>query len=165
MQPEIDKIFANFDLEGAQRVKEIENTTKHDVKAIEYFLKEKFDEVKGLSKHKEFLHFSCTSEDINNLSYALMLHHSLTEVLVPSLEKLQKTLSDLAAQNASVPMMSRTHGQSATPTTVGKEFGNYAYRLGKQIKRIKALTPTGKFNGAVGNLNAHILAYPELDWI
>eukprot|EP00347_Sterkiella_histriomuscorum_P018053 403346969 len=165
-QPYLDRIFSEFSLEDAERVKQIEATTNHDVKAIEYFLKEKFDQnPDGLAKYKEFLHFSCTSEDINNLAYALMVHHSMKEVMVSSLTDLFNKLDSLANLYANVPMMSRTHGQSATPTTVGKEIANYAYRVKKQLDHLQKITPTGKFNGAVGNLNAHKVAYPEKDWI
>ena len=125
----LDDIFKNFSIEDGERVKEIESTTNHDVKAIEYFLKEKFDQKKELAELKEYLHFSCTSEDINNLSYALMLHHSMTDVMLPTLKSLQGRLESLAVEYADIPMMCRTHGQSATPTTVGKEFANFAYRI------------------------------------
>ena len=161
----LDKIFTDFSLEDAERVKTIEATTNHDVKAVEYFLKEKFDLQAELSKYKEFIHFSCTSEDINNLAYALMIHHSCREVVHKSLKELCAKLEALAVQYAAVPMMARTHGQSATPTTVGKEIANFAYRLKLQIKEIERIVPKGKFNGAVGNLNAHKVAYPEKDWI
>lgn len=165
-QPYLNKIFTEFSLQDAERVKTIEATTNHDVKAIEYFLKEKFDENKeGLGKYKELLHFSCTSEDINNLAYALMVHHSFREVLLPGLKDLFNKLDKLAQDFASVPMMSRTHGQSATPTTVGKEIANFTYRINQQIKMLETIVPTGKFNGAVGNLNAHKVAYPDQDWI
>ena len=116
-------------MKDAERIKEIESTTNHDVKAVEYFLKEKFDQNSELSQFKEFLHFSCTSEDINNLSYALMIHHSLRDVIILELDALYKTLEKLANDLSSVSMMARTHGQSATPTTMGKEIANFAYRL------------------------------------
>jgi adenylosuccinate lyase len=126
----LDKIFKEFSLEDAERVKTIESTTNHDVKAIEYFLKEKFDlNQHGLSKYKEFLHFSCTSEDINNLAYALMIHQSSKEVMLSSLKDLFSKLDTLASTYSEVPMMCRTHGQSATPSTMGKEIANFAYRL------------------------------------
>ena len=124
----MDSIFAEFKLEDAQRVKEIEKTTNHDVKAVEYFLKEKFDTNATLAPLKEYLHFSCTSEDINNLAYAVMLSHSFEHVILPQLKELQSTLTQLADKHAHVPMMSRTHGQTATPTTLGKELANYAHR-------------------------------------
>lgn len=127
----LDKIFNDFSVSNAERVKEIEKTTNHDVKAIEYFLKEEFDKIgeEDLGKYKEYLHFSCTSEDINNLAYALMLHHSFREVLLPKLHKIQNNLEILATELADESMMCRTHGQSATPSTMGKELGNFAYRL------------------------------------
>jgi len=164
-QPFLNKVFEEFSLEDAERVKEIERETNHDVKAIEYFLKEKFDTNRELAPLKEFLHFTCTSEDINNLSYALMLNDSFKTVILPSLRELFDLLNKLAIDNANIPMMARTHGQSATPTTVGKEFANFAFRIGNQIKRLEQITPTGKFNGAVGNLNAHKVAYEEIDWL
>ena len=116
-------------MQDAERVKEIERTTNHDVKAIEYFLKEKFDQNKDLAELKEYLHFSCTSEDINNLAYALMLHHSLQDVILPAMKNLQASLQKRAEEYADIPMMCRTHGQSATPSTMGKEIANFAYRL------------------------------------
>ena len=126
----MDKIFEDFSVTDGTRIKEIESVTNHDVKAVEYFLKEKFDENKaGLSDFKEYLHFSCTSEDINNLSYALMLHHSFKDVILPAYRGLEEQLTLRAVELADVPMMCRTHGQSATPSTVGKEFANFAYRL------------------------------------
>ena len=133
----LNKIFDDFSEKDGLRVKEIEKTTNHDVKAIEYFLKEKFDQgPEGLSKIKEYLHFSCTSEDINNLSYALMMSNALKEVLIPKLLDLQNHLYSLAKEYADVPMMCRTHGQSATPSTIGKEMANFAYRLSRQVKKL-----------------------------
>ena len=153
-------------MEDAERVKAIESTTNHDVKAIEYFLKEKFDKnTEGLAKYKELIHFSCTSEDINNLAYALMIHHSFRQIILISLNNLYTNLVGLSQKFASVPMMARTHGQSATPTTMGKEIANFAYRLKQQINTLEKIVPKGKFNGAVGNLNAHKVAYPDKDWI
>ena len=125
----MDKMFENFSLADAERVKEIERTTNHDVKAIEYFLKEQFDKNDDLSGLKEYLHFSCTSEDINNLAYALMLHHSFQDVILPSLKQLQETLQKRAEEMSEIPMLCRTHGQSATPSTMGKEIANFSYRL------------------------------------
>ena len=149
-------IFDNFSLEDAERVKEIERTTNHDVKAIEYFLKEKFDTNPDLAPLKEYLHFSCTSEDINNLAYALMLNNSMLDVLLPQLKKLQESLALRASTELSeIPMLCRTHGQSATPSTMGKEVANYAYRLKLQIDNLERIKVRGKFNGATGNLNAH----------
>ena len=159
-------MFEEFEEKDGERVKEIEKTTNHDVKAIEYYLKEKFDENgQELGNLKEYLHFSCTSEDINNLSYALMMHHSMKDVMMPKLKDLQQRLEQLATEYADIPIMCRTHGQSATPSTVGKEFANYAYRLKRQIDRIDKIEILGKFNGATGNLNAHKVAYPDLDWL
>ena len=162
---DLAKIASGFSLEDGERVKEIERTTNHDVKAIEYFLKEKFDEHSELSQLKEYLHFSCTSEDINNLSYALMMHNSLQDVMLPTMRGLLERLETVAGEYAEIPMMCRTHGQSATPSTVGKEFANFAYRLRRQIERIEKISILGKFNGATGNLNAHKTAYPDLDWL
>lgn len=153
-------------MEDAERIKTIEATTNHDVKAIEYFLKEKFDQHPGdLSKYKELIHFSCTSEDINNLAYALMIKRSTSQVMHPALDDLYSNLEELSIRHAGVPMMCRTHGQSATPSTMGKELANFAYRLKNQIKEVKRINPQGKFNGAVGNLNAHKIAYPDKDWV
>lgn len=161
----LDRVFDEFNLEDAERVKEIEKVTNHDVKAVEYFLKERFDGNPRISNLKEYLHFSCTSEDINNLAYAVMLQHSFEQVVLPQLRELQTTLTQMADQNADVPMMSRTHGQTATPTTLGKEIANFAHRLNRQIKTLEKIKPLGKFNGAVGNLNAHQVAYPDKDWL
>ena len=127
-------------------------------------MKEKFDEHEFLKKQKEFLHFTCTSEDINNLSYAMMLNNAINKVMLPKLESLIGKIRDMAHEYADIPMMSRTHGQSATPTTVGKELANFVYRVNRQIDVIKEIKPLGKFNGAVGNFNAHIVAFPDLDW-
>jgi adenylosuccinate lyase len=164
-KPFMDKIFENFSVEDGQRVKEIERTTNHDVKAIEYFLKEQFDKNPVLAQNKEFLHFSCTSEDINNLAYGLMLRHSFNDVILPQMRKLHEQLANLAIELADVPMLCRTHGQSATPSTMGKEIANFAYRLNNQIRHLEAVTPCGKFNGATGNLNAHLIAFADKEWI
>lgn len=166
-QPLLDKIYEEFSLADAERVKKIEATTNHDVKAVEYFLKEKFEELGGgeLSKYKELIHFSCTSEDINNLAYALMINNACTLVMHKQLHSLYDKLQHLAVQYAHIPMMCRTHGQSATPSTMGKEIANFAYRLKNQIAEIERIVPKGKFNGAVGNLNAHKVAYPDKDWL
>lgn len=161
----LSRIFEDFDDKSGERVKEIERTTNHDVKAIEYYLKEQFDKDPEFAKLKEYLHFSCTSEDINNLSYALMVHHSMQTVMLPALNSLHERLIKISEEYAEIPIMCRTHGQSATPSTVGKEFANFAYRLGRQIERIKKIEILGKFNGATGNLNAHLQAYPDLDWL
>ncbi len=160
----LDGIVANFSEEDAHRVKNIERTTNHDVKAVEYFLKEKIAGNAELEAISEFIHFACTSEDINNLSHALMLREARTQVLLPALDELVDAVADLGRRYADVPMLSRTHGQPASPTTLGKEMANVAYRLGRQRDQFKAVALLGKINGAVGNYNAHLSAYPELDW-
>ena len=160
----LDNIVTGFSSDDALRVKEIERTTNHDVKAIEYFLKEKIADNPVLGAVSEFLHFACTSEDINNLSYALMLETARTEQLLPLLDGLIETISMFADSSAEVPLLSRTHGQTASPTTVGKEMANVAYRLKRQRAQIAAVPMLGKMNGAVGNFNAHLAAYPDIDW-
>lgn len=161
---EIDDVIAGFSLEDAAAVKAIEATTNHDVKAIEYWLKERFSGVPAVSVVSEFIHFACTSEDINNLSHALMLREARDEVLLPKLAEVSDKLRSLAHELAAVPMMSRTHGQPATPTTLGKEVANVLYRLERQAKQLSAQEFLGKINGAVGNYNAHMVAYPDVDW-
>ena len=164
---EIDDVIAGFSLEDAAAVKAIETTTNHDVKAIEYWLKERFagvPAVSAVSAVSEFIHFACTSEDINNLSHALMLREARDEVLLPKLAEVSDKLRSLAHELAAVPMMSRTHGQPATPTTLGKEVANVLYRLERQAKQLSAQEFLGKINGAVGNYNAHMVAYPDVDW-
>ena len=161
---EIDDVIAGFSLDDAAAVKAIEATTNHDVKAIEYWLKERFDGVPAVSAVSEFIHFACTSEDINNLSHALMLREARDEVLLPKLAEVSDKLRSLAHELAAVPMMSRTHGQPATPTTLGKEVANVLYRLERQAKQLSAQEFLGKINGAVGNYNAHMVAYPDVDW-
>ena len=161
---EIDDVIAGFSLEDAAAVKAIEATTNHDVKAIEYWLKERFAGVPAVSAVSEFIHFACTSEDINNLSHALMLREARDEVLLPKLAEVSDKLRSLAHELAVVPMMSRTHGQPATPTTLGKEVANVLYRLERQAKQLSAQEFLGKINGAVGNYNAHMVAYPDVDW-
>ena len=161
---EIDDVIAGFSLEDAAAVKAIEATTNHDVKAIEYWLKERFAGVPAVSAVSEFIHFACTSEDINNLSHALMLREARDEVLLPKLAEVSDKLRSLAHEVAAVPMMSRTHGQPATPTTLGKEVANVLYRLERQAKQLSAQEFLGKINGAVGNYNAHMVAYPDVDW-
>ncbi|AYQ55937.1 Adenylosuccinate lyase (EC @ SAICAR lyase (EC [Bathymodiolus thermophilus thioautotrophic gill symbiont] len=156
-------IVANFSLADAQAVKDIEKTTNHDVKAVEYFLKDKIKDNAELNAVSEFFHFACTSEDINNLSHALMLIDG-RDVLIIQMQNILSLIISLAQDNAAIPMLSRTHGQTASPTTVGKEMANFAYRLKRQIKHLKSVKVMGKFNGAVGNFNAHICAYPDLDW-
>lgn len=160
----LDKLVSDFSLEDAQRIKDIERTTNHDVKAVEYFIKEKIADVPELHAVTEFVHFACTSEDINNLSHALMLREGLDHGLLPGMESVVEKLAELAKAHAEQPMLSRTHGQTASPTTVGKELANVVYRLRRQLKQIKAVELFGKINGAVGNYNAHLSAYPEVDW-
>ncbi len=159
----LDGITTNFSISDANSVKEIESTTNHDVKAVEYFLKGKVKGNKELENVSEFFHFACTSEDINNLSYALMLTKG-REVVVSEMKSVLSSIVLLAKDNASVPMLSRTHGQTASPTTLGKEMANFAYRLNRQIEQLNQVKIMGKFNGAVGNYNAHLSAYPKLDW-
>lgn len=160
----LDNMLSEFGLQDAQRIKEIERTTNHDVKAVEYFIKEKIAGVPELHAVTEFVHFACTSEDINNLSHALMLREGLDNGLLPAMSRVTKKLGELAQEHAEQPMLSRTHGQTASPTTVGKEFANVVYRLQRQIKQIRSIEILGKINGAVGNYNAHISAYPSIDW-
>lgn len=160
----LEAILQNFDEEDARQVKIIERTTNHDVKAIEYFLKDKVAEQPELKAVSEFIHFACTSEDINNLAYALMLQGGMRQVLEPDMQRTVATLRDLAQRYAEQPMLSRTHGQPASPTSLGKEMANVAYRLQRQLEQVQAAEYLGKINGAVGNYNAHFSAYPELDW-
>ncbi len=160
----LDGIADNFSVADAERVKAIEATTNHDVKAVEYFLKEKTSTHAEIAAVSEFIHFACTSEDINNLSHALMLKGARDGVLLPALEKLIDRLTSLAHEFAELPMLSRTHGQPASPTTVGKEIANVVYRLRRAWDAIGAIDLMGKINGAVGNYNAHLSAYPDIDW-
>ena len=160
----LESIISNFDLVHAQRIKEIEKTTNHDVKAVEYFLKEQVADSPELSKIAEFIHFACTSEDINNLSHALMLKTGIDQIFMPALTQITESIRKQAHQHADVAMMSRTHGQPASPTTLGKEMANVVYRLERQITQISKLDMLGKINGAVGNYNAHLSAYPDVDW-
>ncbi len=157
----IGEQFAEGD---AEHVKKIEAETNHDVKAIEYWLRAKLGSNKEAQAALEFVHFACTSEDINNLAYALMLRESRDAVMLPRLERLIEALRGLARRHAAVPMLARTHGQPATPTTLGKEMANFAHRLGRAKERIAAVPIFGKVNGAVGNYNAHVVAYPDFDW-
>lgn len=164
----LNAIVDNFSEADAQAVKDIEKTTNHDVKAVEYFIKNKFKASKGkesadLANSLEFIHFACTSEDINNLSYALMLKDS-RKVMAQSMQQLVTAIAGLAKTHATQPMLSRTHGQTASPTTLGKEMANVAYRLARQLKQFNQVELLGKINGAVGNYNAHLSAYPTLDW-
>ena len=160
----LNSLISGFDVEAAERVKAIEATTNHDVKAVEYYLKECFAKQDELDKLSEFLHFACTSEDINNLSYALMMKDARAEVFLPAYADIDKALRALVSEHADVPMLSRTHGQTASPTTLGKEFANVAMRLQRQTELFKEQVILGKINGAVGNFNAHISAYPDVDW-
>lgn len=157
----LNKIVSDFDIKGAQRVKEIESKTNHDVKAVEYFIGEQFEGNKSIN---DFLHFGCTSEDINNLAYAMMLNEARESVIIPFMHKIQTNLNTLANNNADISMLSRTHGQTASPTTVGKEFANVHARLIQLSEEFSVIDIYGKFNGAVGNFNAHHIAYPACDW-
>ncbi len=159
----LNDLISNFDITDAKRVKAIEKKTNHDVKAVEYFLKEKFKKHKKLDKYSEFIHFACTSEDINNLSYALMIKDASAVVSI-LINKLEKKLKALSKRYSGKSMLSRTHGQNASPTTMGKEFSNYFHRINKVSNEIKRHEMTGKINGAVGNYNAHHVAYPNIDW-
>ena len=159
----LDSIVDDFSEADAQAIKDIEATTNHDVKAVEYFIKDKFRGNQQLEDSLEFIHFACTSEDINNLSYALMLKDS-REIVVAKMQQVTDSIVDLAITHADQPMLSRTHGQTASPTTLGKEMANVAYRLARQIKQIGQVELLGKINGAVGNYNAHFSAYPDVDW-
>lgn len=161
---ELDEVVANFSQAHANEVKAIEGRTNHDVKAIEYWLKERLGGNPEIAAVGEFIHFACTSEDINNLSHALMLQSGRDAVLLPKLQEVVDSLRAIAHDLAATPMMSRTHGQPATPTTMGKEIANIAYRLDRQVARIAAVELLGKINGAVGNYNAHLAAYPDVDW-
>jgi adenylosuccinate lyase len=160
----LNQIVSDFNLADAERIKNIERTTNHDVKAVEYFIKEKIAAFPELHSVTEFVHFACTSEDINNLSHALMLREGLNHGVLPAMDRVTEQLAELAQQHAEQPMLARTHGQTASPTTVGKEFANVVYRLRRQLKQIRAVELLGKINGAVGNYNAHLSAYPQIDW-
>jgi adenylosuccinate lyase len=160
----LEEIIAGFSESDAERVKTIEKTTNHDVKAVEYFLKERTANLPELAKISEFIHFACTSEDINNLAYGLMLKQARDEELLPDMLELIEGIWVMAHDYSAQPMLSRTHGQAATPTTVGKEFANVAARLERQHFQLANVSLLGKINGAVGNYNAHIVAYPEVDW-
>lgn len=160
----LDKIVAEFSEEDAARIKTIERTTNHDVKAVEYFLKEKVAAIPALHAVNEFIHFACTSEDINNLSHALMLDTARRDVILPHWRQIIDALKTLAQEYRDIPLLSRTHGQPATPSTIGKEFANVAYRMDRQYRQLQQVEILGKINGAVGNYNAHLAAYPEVDW-
>ncbi len=161
---ELDAVADGFALADAEAVKAHEKVTNHDVKAVEYFLKDRLAGNAEVMKVSEFIHFACTSEDINNLAHALMLRDARREVLLPALESLAVRLADLAVQLADLPMLARTHGQPASPTTLGKEMANVLYRLRRGMDRFAGVEPLGKINGAVGNYNAHLAAYPTFDW-
>jgi len=160
----LNHIVDDFSISDAERIKKIEITTNHDVKAVEYFIREKLGSGPEADTLKDFLHFACTSEDINNLSYALMLRSARVDVLVPLMRDLRSKLNQLATENADLSMLSRTHGQTASPTTLGKEVANVIARLDRTQKQFSAVEILGKFNGAVGNYNAHAIAYPNADW-
>ncbi|GGX83822.1 adenylosuccinate lyase [Vogesella alkaliphila] len=161
---EIDDVIDNFSIQHGEEVKAIEARTNHDVKAIEYWLKERLSGNPEVMAASEFIHFACTSEDINNLSHALMLKTARNTVMLPAVDEVIAKLSQLAHEQAAVPMMSRTHGQPATPSTMGKELANVVYRLKRQREQLVKQELLGKINGAVGNYNAHIVAYPDVDW-
>ncbi len=161
---ELRGIYQNFSEADAERVKDIESVTNHDVKAIEYFIKERFDAIGGLERYKEFIHFGLTSQDINNTSFPLMLKESLETVYIPLVEELIAQLDEYAKEWADIPMLAKTHGQPASPTKLGKEVRVFAYRLQRQLDTLKAQRITAKFGGATGNYNAHHVAYPDYDW-
>jgi adenylosuccinate lyase len=164
MKDVLNRIVDNFSLDDAERIKAIEATTNHDVKAVEYFIRERLGGGPETATLKDFLHFGCTSEDINNLSYALMLRTARSDAVLPQMRELLNKLRIMAREHAAVPMLSRTHGQTASPTTVGKEFANVVARLERAQKQFRDVAILGKFNGAVGNYNAHQIAYPDADW-
>ncbi|MCL4791791.1 MAG: adenylosuccinate lyase, partial [Gammaproteobacteria bacterium] len=160
----LDRVAGNFTPDDARRIKEIERRTNHDVKAVEYFIGERLGEDAELDRIRPFLHFACTSEDINNIAYALMLRHGRDDVLLPRLRQVVSLLDTMARNMADIPMLARTHGQPASPTTMGKELANTAWRLKRQLRQLRAVEPLAKINGAVGNFNAHLAAYPDADW-
>ena len=162
-ESKLSAVLTGFDLDGAAQVKDIEKTTNHDVKAIEYYLKDAIASDPGLAAASEFVHFACTSEDINNLSHALMLRDGVP-VIAREMRAIIAGIEAIAREYATLPMLSRTHGQTASPTTFGKEMANVVVRLKRQLDAVESIEPLGKFNGAVGNFNAHMSAYPSLDW-
>ena len=164
MKDVLNAIVDGFSLDDAERIKSIEASTNHDVKAVEYFIREKLGDGPETGPLKDFLHFGCTSEDINNLSYALMLRAARKDVLAPKMREVRNQLKSMARSYAAIPMLSRTHGQTASPTTVGKEFANVVKRLEIAQAQFADVVIRGKFNGAVGNFNAHMIAYPDADW-
>ncbi len=157
-------LYENFSAEDAMAVKEIEKSTNHDVKAVEYWIKNQVKDHEELAASSEFTHFTCTSEDINNLSYGLMFKNTINDVVIPQLTDVIASMREMAHEFAAIPMLSRTHGQPATPTTLGKEIANVIYRLERQVKQLKNTEYLGKINGAVGNYNAHLVVYPDFDW-
>ena len=157
-------IYKNFSEADAQRIKEIESVTNHDVKAVEYFIKEEFDKLGGMEECKEFIHFGLTSQDINNTSVPLSIKEALEQVYYPQIEELIAQLTTYAEEWANIPMLAKTHGQPASPTRLGKEIMVFVYRLNRQLAVLKACPVTAKFGGATGNYNAHHVAYPEYDW-
>ncbi|MDH4046560.1 MAG: adenylosuccinate lyase [Gammaproteobacteria bacterium] len=164
MKDMLNHIVDGFSTDDASRIKKIEAKTNHDVKAVEYYIRERIGSGKDAKNLADFIHFACTSEDINNLAYALMLRTARDEILVPRMKEIVARLRTIANENAAISMMSRTHGQTASPTTVGKEFANVIERLHRAQEQFSAIRVRGKFNGAVGNFNAHVVAYPETDW-
>lgn len=157
-------IYKNFSEADAQRIKEIESVTNHDVKVVEYFIKEEFDKLGGMEEYKEFIHFGLTSQDINNTSVPLSIKEALEQVYYPQIEELIAQLTTYAEEWANIPMLAKTHGQPASPTRLGKEIMVFVYRLNRQLAVLKACPVTAKFGGATGNYNAHHVAYPEYDW-
>ena len=160
----LDTLFESFDESHAARIKEVEGRTNHDVKAVEYYLRERLEDLPELRAHRELVHFACTSEDINNLAYALMLEEARAKVLLPVMEDLVAALRGIALRHAGCAMLARTHGQAASPTTLGKEMAVFVSRLQRQTGEVARVAVRGKLNGAVGNYNAHLFACPELDW-
>lgn len=160
----LDEIIEKFNLKEAQRVKEIEQVTKHDVKAVEYYIDEKLKE-KNLKKYNHLVHFACTSEDINNIAYGIMEKELINDVFIPNVDKLEKILEEKVKEYANISMLSHTHGQNATPTTVGKEISIFVYRINRILNKLKQEKLTGKFNGTVGNFNAHIVSYSNVNWL
>ena len=160
----LEEIESQFSLDDAKEVKRLERQTNHDVKAVEYFIKNKISDIPELKEIREWIHFGCTSEDINNCAYGLMVKSALAETLLPIVDQLLGSMSELSIRTKSIPMLSRTHGQTASPTTLGKEIANTIFRLKRQKQHLSETQVYGKFNGAVGNFNAHVIAYPEADW-
>ncbi|WP_343183289.1 adenylosuccinate lyase [Buchnera aphidicola (Neophyllaphis podocarpi)] len=161
----LNSIYKNFNLNDAKRIKEIEKVTRHDVKSIEYFLKEKFSNHIKLNKIKEFIHFACTSDDINNIAYALMIKKTKETIIIPFWKEIIEYLKSISLKYSDTSMLSRTHGQPATPSTIGKEFVNFIYRMNNQLNILNKIKILGKINGSVGNYNAHYIAYPKINWI